>query len=943
MADLSAHQIYLLIGRFHPIAVHFPIALLFVAAVTEVINLFKKRSELSYFSHLCISIAAFSAFVATILGWANADGQQFFGELAEHLKVHRWLALISTAWVLYLYLASRYRETAKQKFVFYISLLGSVCFMAIAAHFGGELVHGEDYFTEVLGKQRYSQEQLSKLKSDSEKIEITHEVSFSDEIQPILEAKCFKCHGNGKAKGDYRVDTRAMLIAGGEDGIAVKEGDPENSSFMKLIVGDEPDKVMPKKGELLSANEVALFREWIKQGVAWGEKESIGREKIGKASVTLSKVDIDKYPSHLKYENPIDVLLDPYFEANAITFPNDVSDFDYVRRVYLDLIGRLPNIKEILTFVQDPRRDKYRIYPNTLLVHDQDYAFNWLSFWNDALRNDYEGTGYVDGGREQITQWLYTALLRNKPYNEIVAELVRATPETEGFVKGIVWRGEVHANERPELQAAQNISQVFMGVNLKCASCHHSFTDSWTLQDSYGLANVYAESPLEIHKCEQPTGEFVPANFFYPELGKINPALDRDQRMASLAKIVTDPKNGRFARTIVNRVWAKFFGRGIVEPIDEMDNQPWSVELLDWLADDFIKSGYDLKHLLRTVVSSRAYRLKAVPSLEKYSDDYIFKGPHVRRLSLEQIIDSLSDLTGETPLGSAADYRRAIALSLVERFEGGLVPYKEQSLAGTQVLYRKNLAELTEAEAVELDVSNLSGLWFMTIPKSISINALGQSKAEVSASDPSEDDQEVVEESASALLQLDNLSVTNQQSTFSFKQKPILAFAGEATQSLGLGEFGAVGYKFEEPMHGKLRFAISKLNRNSEYDLVIASGVSVRASAYAATPFLTAFGRPARDQVLTRRETTATTMDALEYLKNEELLEMINAGAEQILLKNKKSDDEMLAELFLYMTGRVVTREELNLLLVNFNNKAPNSLADIIWSLLVHPEFQLLD
>ena len=117
------------------------------------------------------------------------------------------------------------------------------------------------------------------------------------------------------------------------------------------------------------------------------------------------------------------------------------------------------------------------------------------------MRNDYAGTGYIDGGRKAITDWLYKSLVNNKPYDQFVRELIDPSPESEGFSKGIKWRGRVNASQVPEIQFAQNISQVFLGLNMKCASCHDSFIDVWKLDDAYGLAAIIAgetagDSPL---------------------------------------------------------------------------------------------------------------------------------------------------------------------------------------------------------------------------------------------------------------------------------------------------------------------------------------------------------------------------------------------------------------------------------------------------------------
>src|SRR5438034_8411492 len=142
-----------------------------------------------------------------------------------------------------------------------------------------------------------------------------------------------------------------------------------------------------------------------------------------------------------------------------------------------------------------------------LLKEDRAYADHWLSFWNDMLRNDYAGTGYIDGGRKQISGWLYKALVTNKPYDQFTRELINPTAESEGFVKGIRWRGNVNASQVVELQFAQNVSQVFFGANLKCASCHDSFIDNWKLDDAYGLAAVIADKPLEMHRCDKALGK----------------------------------------------------------------------------------------------------------------------------------------------------------------------------------------------------------------------------------------------------------------------------------------------------------------------------------------------------------------------------------------------------------------------------------------------------
>src|SRR5213076_3069968 len=124
--------------------------------------------------------------------------------------------------------------------------------------------------------------------------------------------------------------------------------------------------------------------------------------------------------------------------------------------------------------------------------------------------------------RRQISGWLYRALATNMPYDRFVGELVNPNKTSEGFARGILWRGTVNASQLPPMQAAQNISQVFMGVNLKCASCHDSFVSDWTLADAYGMAAVYSDDALELVHCDKPTGKIASPRFLYSQLGSLD-------------------------------------------------------------------------------------------------------------------------------------------------------------------------------------------------------------------------------------------------------------------------------------------------------------------------------------------------------------------------------------------------------------------------------------
>src|SRR6185369_258995 len=394
---------------------------------------------------------------------------------------------------------------------------------------------------------------------------------------------------------------------------AVVLGKSAESHLIELVAGLDPDSIMPKKGSKLTSVQIGLLRAWIDQGAPWDEGVSLGKPP----PVNLLPVRPQLPPARKGISNPIDRILLPYFEAHRFDAPPVIEDRVFVRRVFLDVIGLLPSPEDVKRFQADHRSDKRERLVQRLLADNQGYAQHWLTFWNDALRNDYAGTGFIDSGRKQITGWLYSALARNLPYDKFVAQLVNPVPGSEGFSKGIIWRGVVNASQTPQLQAAQNISQIFMGVNLKCASCHDSFINDWSLADAYGLANIYADEPLEMYQCDKPIGKKAATKFLYPELGDIDGSLDKTNRLKRLAEVICNRQDGRLTRTIVNRLWARLMGYGLVEPLDDMEQPAWNPDLLAWLAEDFADHGYDLKHTMALIFNSRAYQLPAVSQDEQ--------------------------------------------------------------------------------------------------------------------------------------------------------------------------------------------------------------------------------------------------------------------------------------------------------------------------------------
>ena len=318
-------------------------------------------------------------------------------------------------------------------------------------------------------------------------------LDFSHQIAPILRQHCAECHTGAAKKGGLCMNSRQSLLAGGEDGPVVVPGQSGSSPLVKRILSQDPDDQMPPKGERVPPDRIGLLRRWIDEGLVWTAGFSFDKKAYEPA---LRPRRPDLPPVVDGRANPVDRILDAHLGQHHLARPGLISDGVFLRRVHLDLVGLLPEPKALEKFVADSSPDKRARLVRELLADEVAYAEHWLTFWNDLLRNDYTGTGYIDGGRTQITGWLYRSLVENKPYDQVARELIAPAAESEGFARGIKWRGEVSAGQSVPVQFAQSVGQVFLGINLKCASCHDSFIDRWKLDDSYGLAAVYAEAPL---------------------------------------------------------------------------------------------------------------------------------------------------------------------------------------------------------------------------------------------------------------------------------------------------------------------------------------------------------------------------------------------------------------------------------------------------------------
>ncbi len=326
------------------------------------------------------------------------------------------------------------------------------------------------------------------------------------------------------------------------------------------------------------------------------------------------------------------------------------ADDQFLRRVFLDTIGTLPTPDEARTFLADPRPDRRARLADALLERPE-YVDFWALQWADILRIDRQKLQAK--GAYTFYEWLRACLRKNLPYDRFVREILTAQGSSDRIGPANLYR----VLTTPE-QLAGTIGQVFLGVRIECAQCHHHPFDKWTQDDFHGMVGFFTQVK------RQPDGEGIdlsvgpPVAVKHPRTGAVVPphaleappaaiAADADPRVA-LADWLASPDNRRFSRAIANRLWAHFFGRGLVEPIDDMrETAPACNEpLLDALARHVVDQKFDLKRVIRTIVTSRVYQLSEAPAAGNAKDERNFSHAAFRSLPAEVLLDAVGQATG---------------------------------------------------------------------------------------------------------------------------------------------------------------------------------------------------------------------------------------------------------------------------------------------------------
>jgi YHS domain-containing protein/mono/diheme cytochrome c family protein len=559
-------------------------------------------------------------------------------------------------------------------------------------------------------------------------------VSFSKDVGPLLAARCGNCHTNGKRSGGFRMDSRELFLAGGNSGPVVRQGQSGESRLIQLVAAFDPEDRMPPEGPILSNEHVGILRAWIDQGLEW-ETDAVATKPPGELTAAEAEAaglcPVSKVPSKLVYHTTLGgrkfhfccpeckqaFVADParYGVAGAAAAGGDpaqpapvaavplkapalarlidehvqrrldekgisasppADDAEFLRRLYLDLHGRIPPAAKVAAFLDNPDPGKRESLIEELLA-DPQYGRHMADVWDHLLvpRN----TPGCEPAVAPLTAYLEQRFNDNVPWDELVRELITATgvQRENGAVTYFLANHTTTA-------AVDASSRIFLSVRLECAQCHdHPYT-RWEQQDYWAFAGFFdgvnrsdidrktgilvikPESSSVTEKAtllqislpaapgrEQKKGRRaqIPARF--PGAAPLAPVGDQPLLARPLAASwMTAPENPYFARAAVNRMWWHFFGRGLVDPVDDMfkpEANATHPELLEALAAQFAAGGFDLKHLARAIAGSQAYQRTSKPASGNQGDRQLYSRMTIKVLTPEQMWDSLVGLFGREP------------------------------------------------------------------------------------------------------------------------------------------------------------------------------------------------------------------------------------------------------------------------------------------------------
>ena len=439
-----------------------------------------------------------------------------------------------------------------------------------------------------------------------------------------------------------------------------------DSNVPELATADE-------RGTVTTQSQSGLFAIMVRFGGQVTVFRGIVPIRDSQSPGTAAEIELPKsaYPEIDRH------LFAQWKQLGSVPSAN-ANDATFIRRATIDICGTLPTPAEVTEYVGDQRPDKKSRLIDRLLERPE-YASYFAQKWADILQN--RGQGYSTTQQRSatalFTAWIRDSIAANESYDRFATKILTATGSQERNPPTLWYR-----HVRTTQDYVESISQAFLGVRIQCAQCHHHPAERWSQADYYSLAAVFARVGRKggFADAEVPTSETIflknDGEVTHPRTGEVmsprplgGPDFKTsrfDDPRVALARWLTASDNPFFARTMVNRLWGHFLGRGIIHPIDDSrsTNPPSNPELLDALARDFIGSGYDVKHLIRVITGSSAYGLSSTPNDTNRDDRQSFSRFSPRRLKAEVLLDGISQILevptqfpggpGQFPLGTRA-------------------------------------------------------------------------------------------------------------------------------------------------------------------------------------------------------------------------------------------------------------------------------------------------
>jgi hypothetical protein len=558
-------------------------------------------------------------------------------------------------------------------------------------------------------------------------------IDFKQQVKPVLEAHCVRCHSAEKTKGGLRLDTKEGLLKGGDSGsvIAKKDAESQPELARRVTLPRGHEEIMPQETEPLSGPHRKWLVEWANAGAEWPDGVVLKQLKKEVPGLADKNLIPDKAPASLKEAAAtVDSIITKQNAALKEGKPlvaKPIDDLTFLRRATIDLIARIPTADEVREFEQDKSADR-RAKLVDRLIASKGFADRWTVFFSDMIR--IRTNKRLAGGPELLA-FVNRSVAENKPYDQLVRELITTNGRPEnspavGFTLGD------DANPMPLAGAT---SQIFLGVRLQCAECHDHPFDDWKQKEFYELAaffgqtkqvekgknvktiyategdenmvkwppereqppkrdSVAAKFPIQLIKFDQKPhyinrleslrnahSSAAASKVAAKELDALIDDLDTKKvlktkaqdaallaeaaanakktaaaktiysesgKRAELAQFITDPANPFFARALVNRVWSELVGRGFVEPLDNFSayNEMRHPQALQYIAQEFIASGFDFRTLIKLVMLTETYQRGHLPEGVSANDlalaEANFTSTRPRRMLGEVLLDSIT-------------------------------------------------------------------------------------------------------------------------------------------------------------------------------------------------------------------------------------------------------------------------------------------------------------